>query len=344
MPPLVAVVLMALGFSALTAWGLSWLLERSGPVDRPRERGMHAVPTPTSGGLAIMGGVSAGMGMIAAVAPPAVFDQTIAAALALAVAYGLLGALDDLFDFGAKAKLVVQVVLALGFSALVHPNAIILSGALTLPLPVWISVAGAALWVVGVSNAVNFVDGANGLVAGAVSIVAVGLGLAANGAQYPLLALLCLVTTAACLGFLPFNFPQGRLFQGDAGALFLGGLIAAIALMGSQTGNGLSLFAAPIAVMPLLVDVFLTLIARARRRERLFHAHREHLYQRWLAAKGGDHTKLAWRVWLIVGCFTLLAVWSSAKGPGYSTAALVTSVATAVIGWLWIDRRLRRSG
>lgn len=297
----------------------------------------------------MMGGTAAALLVVAPFAHlSALIDPPLCAAFAIALLLGLIGGLDDVFDFGARAKLLAQVALALVFALFVaHPARVLIADGLTLTLPAGVAVAGTALWVVVVVNAVNFMDGSNGLIAGAMAIVLAGLGLCALTAPWPLLALLWLAGSAACLGFLPWNFPRARLFQGDAGALFAGALVATLAVIaGGKLGTdaALNLLSAPIALMPLLTDVLLTLVLRARRKARLFEAHRDHLYQRWLAAHGGNHAALARRVWAIMGGFTFAAILVANGAPAKAALTLVGAVLVSVLGWLWVDRTLRRSG
>lgn len=325
---------------------LSGVLAGCGPVDRPRDRGMHTAPTPTAGGLALIGGLAMAILVClpwlrasGGVAP------ALTAGVAVALAHGLLGAVDDVLDLGARAKLVLQLGLALAFALLVHPAAIPIARGAGVDLAWPIAVGGVALWMIVAVNAVNFMDGSNGLVAGALAIILGGVGAAALGDGG--LAPVMLAAAGACLGFLPWNYPRARLFQGDAGALFLGALIAAAAVAAAspgRPGGPLSLFTVPLALTPLLTDVLLTLIVRARRKAPLFEAHRDHLYQRWLAAHGGDHGALARRVWTIVGFYTLAAMTVAKGDPAIAVAAFGLGVAVSVIGWLWLDRGLRRSG
>ena len=335
-------VLLALTVSAAVSRLIGWC----GPVDRPRERGMHLTPTPTAGGLAMIAGVCAALLLFQSLGGPKdALDPQVIAAVALSALLGLIGALDDLIELSARAKLLIQVVLALAFSIFVaHPTALpgVFGGA-PFALPTVIGIGGAALWIVVVVNAVNFMDGANGLVAGAIAIAAVGLGLAALPAQAPFLTTAFLVLGGAALGFLPFNYPKAVVFQGDAGSQFTGALIAMLAIVGSgpgASGGPINLLAAPIALTPLLADVLLTLIVRARRGDRLFEAHRDHLYQRWLMAEGGDHAKLAHRAWPIFGLYAVVAFAVARLAQARAWPLLVTAVVVAVFGWLWMNRRL----
>ncbi len=350
-------VLVAVAVSA----GLSGLLAWSGPVDRPRERGMHRAPTPTSGGLAILGGTAAALLVFALLGGnlpdrwprfpdgallPDLSLREAGVVLAFASLIAAIGGLDDVFDMPARTKLLVQVGLAALFALFTPSNFTIpVTDTFGLDLRMWIGWPGITLWIVVVLNAVNFMDGSNGLVAGSMAIVLGGLGLQTLGAGSASFGWLLLAAAAAAVGFLPFNFPKARLFQGDAGALFLGAIAAsAWVYVGEQAWPSprLNLLAMPIALAPFLTDVFLTLILRARRRERLFDAHRDHLYQRWLATHGGDHAALARRVWTIMAVYTLLGAIVARGSAHWASLALVGGVIIAVCGWLWIDRSVRR--
>ena len=123
--------------AALTAAAIvSGLVAWAGPVDRPRERGSHKTPTPTSGGLGIIAGTGLGLWVFNTLAPnPSIELVKLAVAFGLAAALGLIGAVDDLLDLGAKTKLLAQISIALLFAALVaHIEAIPLWGAHSLAL------------------------------------------------------------------------------------------------------------------------------------------------------------------------------------------------------------------
>lgn len=336
--------LAALAVAFALAGGLAWC----GPVDRPRARGMHKAPTPTSGGLAIAGGTAAALLTALAMVRFDGGQPGLVGALILAFSHALLGAVDDVVDLGARIKLLVQLVLALVFAVVVHPARVMLWPGVGLDLPPLVAVPGVALWLVVTINAVNFMDGSNGLIAGSLAIVLAGLGLGALVGGQPVLPIALIGAAAACLGLLPWNFPRARLFQGDAGALFLGALVAGMAVVAANATHGrpLDLFAAPTALLPLLTDVLLTLLARARRRLPLLDAHRDHLYQRWLSAHGGDHAALAWRAWLIMAIYTVAAAVAALAAPPSPFLTFLVGLAVAIGGWLTLDRSLgvRRSG
>ena len=329
---------VALGVSA----GLSGLVAWSGPVDRPRERGAHQTPTPTSGGLGIIAGTALGLLTFAALAPaPQAELGKIAAAVGFAAVLGLIGALDDLFDLGAKLKLALQVALSLVFAAAVaRIDAIVLTSDFRLPIGPIVGALGTALWLVVVTNAVNFMDGANGLASGAVAITLLAFSVAALAGGDPALAAAALVAALAGIGFMPWNFPKARLFQGDAGAVFSSFLLAALAVIGAGAGGRGPVYLqfAPLALMPFLADVLLTLLGRAREGKRLLDAHREHLYQRWLAHTGGSHLALAVRAYGVVGLYALAALGLLFAGPVLQIAGFFIGVAVAGAAWFRFRR------
>lgn len=328
---LLTTVVAGLG-SALVAW--------AGPLDQPRERGLHQGAVATSGGVAMVAGVGAGLWLLARATGESAAG--LAGALGLATLMGLLGALDDLWDFGAKVKLLVQAAAALAFALMVaRIEAIPLTAGVSLPLGPWFGALGTALWIVVVGNAVNFMDGANGLAAGAVAIASTAFGVACLAAGAPALGGVALILAAAQLGFLPWNL-GGRLFQGDAGALFSSTLLAALAVVGAgATGRGAPpLWVAPLALLPMLTDVLLTLLWRARRRRPLLHAHREHLYQLWLGATGRPHGDLAWRAWLIGAVYGGAAIESAQLSPTLQALGFALLLALSVTGWLALRRGL----
>ncbi len=315
-----------------------------GPVDPPRARGSHHHPTPTSGGLAILAGASVGAAVTALLSPPASHAQAheVAATLAVAGGLGLLGAVDDVVDLGAQAKLMVQMAVALVFALTVaRVQAVPLFGRLALPLGPWGGALGTALWIVVATNAVNFMDGANGVAGGALTVALGSLGLGALAAGEPMVAAAALAGAGANAGYLPWNL-GGRLFQGDAGALFSGFLLAGLAVVAERAGTGLYLFFAPLVMLPFLTDVLLTLLLRARRGSSLLDAHRDHLYQLWLQRTGKPHAALAWRVAVIMLAFGAYALAVQQAPAGLRPALFCVALATSVLGWAGWRARLER--
>lgn len=326
--------------TALLTALVAGLMTVAGPVDGPRERGAHHVPTPTAGGLAVIAGVAAGLMLFVVLERPYAGFGLAVWLFACAAALGLMGGLDDVFDFGAMPKLIAQIAVCLAFSALVARVEVLpLAPGLALQLGPVLGALGTALWLVVVVNAYNFMDGADGLAGGVQSIALFTLALV--NPDRPVLAFLLLAASIANLAFLPFNHPGRRLFQGDCGALFSAFLIGgATVLLASEPRPSATLYLGVFVSAPFLTDVLLTLLARARAGKRLFQAHNEHLYQRWLAATGRPHGALAWRVWLLSAACAAVGFIVDAAAPEWSLTALALLIAALSLGWNWLSRRL----
>ncbi|MBI1360885.1 MAG: glycosyl transferase [Alphaproteobacteria bacterium] len=302
-----------------------------GPTE-PRKTQVVAVPT--------AGGVGFGLAAIFAVQWLSEWrpDFDVLAIEAGGVGALMIGFYDDRFHLAALVKLVLLVAVCAGLTAFgIRADAIEPWPGANLDLGVLGGAAGSLLWLLVLANAVNFMDGANGLSMGMAAIAAVGLCICSALAGEFGLALMAAALSGALAGFLVWNIP-GRLFAGDAGALFSGVTLGAISLALVSARPDWVLIPA-IAMLPWLTDVLLTLIWRARHRKPLFSAHRDHSYQ--IALKAGMKH---WQVSLVH------AVWAL-------NAAIVAVVASMVGGYMpviaflallgisiWIHQRVRREG
>ena len=250
-------------------------------LDRPDGRKAHDRPMPKGGGVGIVVAFLVGIAALyqfaefARLAAP-YFRGVIEASLAIA----LVSFLDDLFDWPFTVKLAAQVLAAL----------VAISSGLYLsdyrvpylgPLYIgWIGVPLTLIWLLFTTNALNFIDGLNGL-AGGVTLVAAAFlaGIAAtHGGWFAYAA--ALILAAGVAGFLPFNFPRARIFMGDVGSQFCGFILAVLAVVASRfEGVDLSFLLVPMLLSGVLFDVAFTLLRRALAGERLTAPHRGHLYQ-----------------------------------------------------------------
>jgi UDP-GlcNAc:undecaprenyl-phosphate GlcNAc-1-phosphate transferase len=220
---LVTTLLVPLVRRAAVAWGA---------IDVPDARRVLARPTPRLGGVAIfvafvvVVGVGAAMGRVSLAGSP----PYVAAFLAAAVLVVGVGAVDDLRRQRPVVKLAVEIVAALIVVYLGHCRVLGISmpggnalslGALSAPLTV--------VWIVLVTNAVNLIDGIDGLAAGTSAIALVTVAVIARGFGFPTVAAFAAVLVGACAGFLVFNLHPASIFLGDAGSLFLGFSIAVLA-------------------------------------------------------------------------------------------------------------------
>jgi UDP-N-acetylmuramyl pentapeptide phosphotransferase/UDP-N-acetylglucosamine-1-phosphate transferase len=204
-----------------------------------------------------------------------------------------------------------------------------------LPLPLILAVLGSALWLVVLINAVNFMDGADGLAMGIAAVAAAGLAVAAWLVGAGDIAVAAAALAGALAGFLVWNV-QGRLFVGDTGALFAGAILGGLSLELVRHRPDL-LFVPPILLMPVLSDVLLTLVWRARHGKKLTEAHRDHVYQ--IALKAGL------RHWQVAAVHAFLALNAAAVAViaavvGGPVPPLAFLVLLALSVWLhvWVRR------
>jgi UDP-GlcNAc:undecaprenyl-phosphate GlcNAc-1-phosphate transferase len=265
-----------------------------GVPDRPDARKAHTKITPKSGGVGIVAAFLLGIsllyryGEVSRLAAPLFLGVMAAAVLIAAVSL-----LDDLFDFPFLVKLGAQFV-----AALVAVGAGLSARKFDLPLiggvPLgWFGPVLSLGWILYVTNAMNFIDGLNGLAAGTTLIACLFLaGIAGlHGGFFVYTTALLLAGGVA--GFLPFNYPRARIFMGDVGSQFCGFMLAVLGIAATHYQHvTLSFLVVPLLLSGVLLDVSFTLVRRAAARQNLARAHRGHLYQvahragmdaRWIA-------------------------------------------------------------
>ncbi len=341
----IAALLLAAALAA--AIGGFWSAQ-CGPMDTPNARSNHVRPRPRAGGLALLLGTGAGALALAFGAAPelraALGPDAVRLGLILfaAGAWGLFGLLDDLSVIGLRVKFAGAVLLAVLAAWAAGPAPLLDFGAGPVALPWLAGLLGAALWVFIVVNAVNFMDGSNGMIAA--GLFAAGAALAAFGlaSGAPVAALCGVLLAGSFAGYAPFNAPRAQVFAGDTGALFAGALFACGALDLSQARPG-AVWVAPLLLAPFLADVFATLIVRARRRAPLFDAHREHLYQ-LLIARGWTHLAVAMLYAGMGVVCALAAALALGRGPLAALATLLIVAVLGIGGVLALRRRLALHG
>ena len=339
-------------FAAVTSLIACRLVIAAKLVDVPDvARKAHRNPTPTSGGLGIALGFGAGLLAANVFSTPDWRAQVgvegfarLSIATVMACAFLALGFLDDARPLGPRTKFAVFVALAIGAVLSVGPvETLPLGGNVTLELGFWLGLFGSGLFVFTLVNCVNFMDGANGLAMGS---AAVGLAtLAAIGllAGAPGVGAMALCGAGALAGFLVWNFPNGRLFAGDSGALFAGALAALASLLAVHQA-GLSPLLAPVVFFPLLADVLLTLAWRVRQRRRILNGHAEHLYQ--IALRSGmSHARIALIYWAAMAACGVVAVAAArldASGLAWGTYAPLAALVALALVWLGISAAARK--
>ena len=327
----------AAAIAALVSLVACRVVMKTGPVDAPdAPRKAHRAPTPTSGGVGMAAGFGASLVLFALfsntmrteISPRGALLLTLAASFSYVFLF--IGFWDDARPLTARFKLVLFTVAACAATFAVTPVAEFpLYGDVIVRLPYWLAFVGTALWIFTVVNGVNFMDGANGLAMGS---VAVGLAaLAAVSFTHGSAAgvAICLCAIGAVLGFLFWNFPAGRLFAGDSGALFAGALAALSSVIVIHR-TGVSPLIPPILFFPLLADVLVTLAWRAWRRRSLFDGHSEHLYQ--IARHGGmSHAEVSFTYWAATAACGAIGWLVSTQDSAAQVVALIALSATAIV-------------
>jgi UDP-GlcNAc:undecaprenyl-phosphate GlcNAc-1-phosphate transferase len=319
--------------AAGTTFGLTAVVRRLalrwGAIDEPSERKVHSVPTPTMGGLAMWAGFLVAMLVSRFLPFFESMNETAAEPLAAVVTCTLmtaLGVIDDRRGTSALAKLTAQIFIAgilvllgvqLAYFVLPGEGLAVLGTDEAVPLTI--------LWVVAAANAINLVDGLDGLAAGMVAIAAgaffvyvVRSGDTSEAASVA--ALFSVITVGICVGFLPWNFHPARIFMGDTGAMLLGMLVAIATIAGVGKGLGpptrgeVAVIALPLLV-PLLVlgipflDVLLAIVRRTRKGLGIAHADKEHIFHRLMdIGHGHRQTVMLMYLWSALVAGSALAI------------------------------------
>jgi len=291
------------------------LAVRSGAIDEPDARKVHERPLPSWGGLAIMLGFGCAIWAGGAVhqMPAGEFVGIMVGGLLVA----LVGFVDDRTALPANTKLGLQVIcviplLASGvtISALSHP----LVRQEEVMLPGWLSVLVTTLWVVGVTNAVNLIDGLDGLASGVAAISCVALAFIALVWGQLAVALLCAALAGAAVGFLPWNWQPATILMGDTGAYFLGYMIAAVTIQGAfKMAAAIAIFVPLLVLAVPLLDTALSPLRRFLSGRPAFAADREHLHHR-LVALGLSETRVVLLTYMITALCGGIAIWISRAG------------------------------
>lgn len=317
--------------AALLSWGLGFATRRLAPrlgyLDRPGGRKAHENPTPLLGGAAIFLAIAlpavaaalaahlwaaGGMPAWLAESPlsvhlPGAAARTpmLLAILAGAAALHVLGLIDDRRPLGARAKLLVQLLVATALAAGVEHVRI-----LTALGPIASTVA-TVLWIVAITNALNFLDNTDGLAAGVGAICAAGLLASAMGMGQIFVAALAAMIAGALAGFLPHNFPPARSFMGDAGSLTVGYLLAVASCLTTYVPPGRTYYLygvfVPVVLMAVpLYDMLGVIVLRLRAGQNPMHGDRRHFSHR-LLDRGMPVRKAVLTIYLCTAITTISA-------------------------------------
>ena len=324
------------------------IANRFGIIDKPKDsRRVHKKPTPRFGGLAIFAG-----SMLAMTIPAGMNEKIKIAMMCGVLVYGL-GVADDIFDVRPIKKFVCQVLIASAVYAMgiritfisnyfgvtnADANAnVILSAGLGYIITV--------LWIVGITNAVNLMDGLDGLAAGSVAIMAFSLAYIAyiHGARigsFPVCIALVAVS-GGCLGFLPYNFAPAKTFMGDGGSLYLGYIIAVLSVISPLKQATVVGALIPMLTLAVpIVDTALAMLRRSLKHESIMHADKGHLHHHLMAAGFGQRRSVL-IMYGIVGIMGIVAVLISREL--YIDAFFLGLIAFLYLGIIIVPRKPKKN-
>lgn len=286
-----------------------------GAIDIPKDnRRMHKKPTPRIGGLAIIFGFT--VATLCFAQPSRQLYGTLAGAAIIAV----MGVIDDCKNLPAKLKFVIQIIAALvvvfagdiKIEVFTNPN--FLSDNPYWVLPEWLSVTLTVIWIVFITNAVNFIDGLDGLAAGVSAIMSISLVFISIRVGEYSIAILGIALMGSCFGFLPFNFNPAKIFMGDTGSTFLGFMLATLSIQGVFKSYAVISFAVPLLILGLpLFDALFAMIRRILRGQSPMTADRGHLHHR-LVDMGFSQKQTVFILYAISGVLGITAVLLAESG------------------------------
>ncbi|MCT2535126.1 undecaprenyl/decaprenyl-phosphate alpha-N-acetylglucosaminyl 1-phosphate transferase [Aquibacillus koreensis] len=274
---------------------------RIGAVDQPSQRKVHLKVMPRLGGLAIY--ISFVVGFIV-FNPDSPYFWHILVGATLITAIGFL---DDLYELTAKVKFIVQIVAA---------SIVVLGGAqinfVNLPFGEtvhfgYLSIPITILWIVGVTNAINLIDGLDGLAAGVSSIALITISGLAISLGDTFVSMIGFILLGSTLGFLVYNFYPAKIFMGDTGALLLGYMIGVLSILGFKNATLFSLIV-PITILGVpILDTFFAIVRRVIQRKPLSAPDKLHLHH-CLIKLGFGHRQTVILIYVMSALFSIAAI------------------------------------
>jgi UDP-GlcNAc:undecaprenyl-phosphate GlcNAc-1-phosphate transferase len=330
------IFILSLVLSFVLTWNVRNFAMDRGWVAAPASgRHLHESPLPRLGGVAIFGAFVISLGVAVGVAhfwPRLSFNSSVrilATILAPGFLIFLLGLYDDIRSVGPYVKFSVQALAA----SLLYASGLRITD---LPvvfghrqLPGLVGLALTILWVLGITNAFNLIDGLDGLAAGSALFSTLVVFVVALQGQSSLVALMTIALAGAILGFLRFNFNPATIFLGDCGSQFIGFLLSALALLGAQKSPTIIAVAIPVVSFGLpILETSLSVFRRLISGRPVFTADREHIHHKLLAL-GLSHRQVVIVLYAVSALFALLSLfllWPTGSSLGLVLAVLGTGV------------------
>lgn len=310
--PIWARLLLAAAVSFLTTYlctpPVKTFAETVGAIDVPEDgRRVHTRPVPRMGGIAIFAGILFSLLVFVEI------DTKVLGLILGASIIAVMGALDDIISINAWIKLLAQIAAAfvaircgIVFDAISNPN--FLSANTTIYIG-WLSVPLTVLWIVGCTNAVNLIDGLDGLAVGVSGISSATMLVVALLVAEPAVSVILAAVLGACIGFLPYNINPAKIFMGDVGSQTLGFILASVSIMGLFKLQAIITFLVPVLAMAVpLADTVFAFTRRILNHQNPFHADKKHFHHRLLNAGMSQKQAVAvlYGISAVLGLFAVL--------------------------------------
>lgn len=307
--------LIALAVAAVVALLLTWPVRafafKIGAVAHPGGRRIHQKPTAQAGGLAIYAGFWAAMLILVRPLPAGMVGMFIGSFVLLIICL-----VDDIRNLPPVPRLIGQFVVALiayhyglRIEGLTNPLSAF-GGSHYIPLH-WLSAPLTIFWIMGITNAMNWLDGLDGLVAGVAAMAGLTVMVGAGTTGSPLVAIAGGAVAGACVGFLPFNFNPAKIFMGDTGAMFLGYVLACISIIGPFKSTTAIAVLVPLLVLGVpIFDTVTGIIRRLLAGKSPLAPDRGHIHHR-LIDRGLSVRQAVLIIYALTGilCLVALTLW-----------------------------------
>lgn len=314
-------------------------------MDVPNERSAHAVATPKCGGVAIVLTFLVGVASILAFGDAVRIDQRYFVGFVLStVTVAVVSFYDDVTNKPFVVKLLTQllaVTVVLASGIVIDEIALPWVGEVRLG---WVAYVLSFLWIIGLTNAYNFMDGLDGLAAGVAAVASLFFLIITYSLGSTFVYVHSYTVLAGALGFLVFNFPPARIFMGDVGSATLGFLFATLAIIAARyDASHTSFMVIPLLLFTFIYDTALTFTRRLIAGEPVTQPHRTHLYQLCHRMGLSPRTISAYH-YLICGVHGLLALWMLEIEGSSRVFVFLPVLATHVIYSVVVLRAARRAG
>lgn len=303
-------LLFALVLFGISATITDLLARRSRMMDMPNERSSHNVPTPRGGGIAIVAAFLVGIVLVQFIGDKSpIYSSYFAGFLLASFLIAAISLYDDMRHCSFRVKLAGYLTaVAVAMLAGIVIDELHLPWFGEVDMGFW-AYPLTLLWVFGLTNAYNFMDGLDGMAASTAVVAAGFLAYISFSESSHFIYLASLSLAAAALGFLVFNLPPARIFMGDVGSTFLGLVFAVMAVIAARYDHShTSLFVVPLLLFHFIFDTSFTFIRRWLAGEHVMHAHRTHLYQ-LLNRLGWSHGRVSALYALLAAAQGVAAIW-----------------------------------